>query len=67
MEAVTATDPNDDIYVSPSDDTAVPLQQVIRESLGASLPGNEAFCVAADTIVRGDTGSLQGGGDTENI
>ncbi|KAF8213984.1 hypothetical protein K438DRAFT_1750085 [Mycena galopus ATCC 62051] len=71
-EAVTATDSNNDLYIAPSDNTAVLLQHVIRESLSpdipaASLPGNKTFCVAADTVVVGDTGSLQGGGDTENI
>ncbi|KAJ7139104.1 hypothetical protein C8R44DRAFT_727210 [Mycena epipterygia] len=72
VETVAAIDPDDDLYVAPSDDTAVPLQQVIRESLSldipaAFLPGNKVFCVAADTMVVGDTGSLQGGSDSENI
>ncbi|KAJ7730223.1 hypothetical protein DFH07DRAFT_781666 [Mycena maculata] len=56
-EAVTSIDPNDDLYVGPSEDTAVPLQHIIQESLSldipaASLSGNEAFCVAADKVVR---------------
>ncbi|KAJ7741184.1 hypothetical protein DFH07DRAFT_778183 [Mycena maculata] len=71
-EAVTSIDPNDNLYVGPSDDTAVPLQHIIRESLGldiptASLPGNEAFCVAADKVVVGDVGDFEAGDDTKNI
>ncbi|KAJ7776581.1 hypothetical protein DFH07DRAFT_766776 [Mycena maculata] len=71
-EAVTSIDPNDDLYVGPSDDTAIPLQHIIRESLGldipaASLPGNEAFCVAADKVVVGDVGDFEAGDDTKNI
>ncbi|KAJ7785081.1 hypothetical protein DFH07DRAFT_948162 [Mycena maculata] len=71
-EAVTSIDPNDDLYVGPSDDTTVPLQHIIQESLGldipaASLPGNEAFCVVADKVVVGDVGDFEAGDDTENI
>ncbi|KAJ7736548.1 hypothetical protein DFH07DRAFT_779621 [Mycena maculata] len=71
-EAVTSIDPNNDLYVGLSDDTAVPLQHIIRESLSlniptASLSGNEAFCVAADKVVVGDVGDFKAGNDTENI
>ncbi|KAJ6543652.1 hypothetical protein B0H10DRAFT_1940751 [Mycena sp. CBHHK59/15] len=71
-EAVAAIDPKDDLLVGPADDTDVPLQCIIKDSLGldlprAVLPRTETFCVLADAVVEGNGGMLQGGGDAENI
>ncbi|KAJ7455838.1 hypothetical protein FB451DRAFT_1184129 [Mycena latifolia] len=60
------------LLVEPADDTDVPLERVVKDSLGLDiphsvLPGTEAFCVAADTVVEGNEGMLHSGGDPENI
>ncbi|KAJ6535083.1 hypothetical protein B0H19DRAFT_1271737 [Mycena capillaripes] len=71
-ETVATIDPDDNLYVAPADDTAVPLWRIIRASAGldlpaASLPQTETFCVTTAQVVENDTGSLQVSGVAEDV
>jgi hypothetical protein len=67
-----ATMDDDDVFTADADDTDVPLDRVIQESLQltisqADLPSTNDFCVQSDAVVTGENGTLRGAGDIENI